>query len=291
MNFDLKSDNKKLICNTDLFYIDILKIAHTFNQDSKIYSHGNLNKHPYFEICYVLNGNCEFELYNEKKFTVTKNSFIIIPPTCEHRIIKESENFSKIFSFFTFIPKENKDNNFYKSARIAINDIKLYKSNKILKFYINQFIKLFRNAENCDCDTLITTNFISFIIEIFEIITKNNKTSPQYIHNDQRINDAIFYIRKNITEAITVEDVAKSVNISSKQLTRLFRSFLSTTPGEYIKNIKIKKIKHLLMDMDYTLSDIAEIMKYNDASALIKFIKKNEGITPQKIRENIFKLQ
>ena len=290
MILNIKSDNKKLTCNTDLFYIDIFHITHVENHTPSTYSQSSLHKHPYFEICYVLKGSCEFELYNKEIFTVKANTFIIFPPTCEHRIIRESEEFSKLYSLFSFLPEKNKDNEFYKMARSAANDVKLYKSNKALKFYINRFIDIFKNGENSDYDTAITANFISFIIEVFKIMTKKSKSEPKYIHNDKRINDALTYISKNITDSPTVEDVAKHLHISSKQLTRSFCTYLSITPGQYIKNIKIKKIKQLLMNMDYTISDIAEIMKYNDASALISFFKKSEGITPQKMRENIFKL-
>ena len=45
---------------------------------------------------------------------------------------------------------------------------------------------------------------------------------------------------------------------------------------EIYSKIKIKKIRELLLNTDYSLTNIAEIMKYNDTSALIKFFKKKK---------------
>lgn len=291
MNIYFKSEEKKLAYKGDLFELDILYITYSNQSPNHSYSQNVLHKHPHYEICAVLNGECEFELYNKKRFIVSKNSFVIFPPMCEHRIIKESESFSKLSAMFSFTPEDNSQNNFYKMAQIVINEVNTYKINPDMKFFINRFVKISDKENFKDYNTLIISNFLSFMIEAFQIMTYKKEIKIQYLYNDKRINDAIGFIENNITESLSVNDVATHLHLSCKQTSRLFLKFLSVTPGKYIQNSKIKKIRELLLNSDYSLTNIAEIMKYNDTSALIKFFKKSEGVTPQKMRDNIIKSQ
>ncbi len=283
-----KTENNQINYSCELFDLDIFYITYNENNEQHSYSQNKLHKHPHYEICCVTNGYCEFEIYNKERFTVSKNGFIIFPPLCEHRIVFESPSFAKLSALFSFIPKESRENSFYKAAQISANDIKVYKSNKNVRFYIQRFLDIF-NGKSMDYNNSILSNFIAFIIEIYDIITYKKEIEIKYVYNDKRINDAIKFIDENISNELSVGVVAKHLHISQRQLTRLFEQFLSTSPGKYIKNVCIKKIRELIMNTDYSLSDIAEIMKYNDTSALIKFFKGQEGITPQKLRDKIIK--
>ena len=283
-----KSEANKINYSCEWFDLDIMYITYNENDENHTYSQDRLHKHPHYEVCCVTNGFCEFEIYNKTRFVVNKNCFIIFPPTCEHRIVFESPGFAKLSALFSFQPKANNDNTFYQAVQIAANDVKVYKSNKNVRFYIQRFLDIFC-GKTMDYENLLLSNFISFMIEAYQIITYNKEIEIKYIYNDKRINDAIKFIDENISNELTVASVAKHLHISQRQLTRLFEQFLSTTPGRYIKNECIKKIRKLIMNTDYSLSDIAEIMKYSDASALIKFFKGQEGITPQKLRDKIIK--
>lgn len=283
-----KSEFNSIDYSCELFDLAIIYITYNENDKNHTYFQDRLHKHPHYEICCVTNGYCEFEVYNKTKFVINKNSFIIFPPACEHRIVFESPEFSKLSALFSFQPKTNKENTFYQSVQIATNDLKIYKSNKDMRFYIQRFISIFR-GRTMDYKNSLLSNFISFMIEAYQIITYKKEIEIKQIYTDKRINDAITFIDGNISNELTVSSVAKNLHLSQKQLTRLFVQFLSTTPGRYIKTACIKKIRALIMTTDNSLSDIAEIMKYSDASALIKFFKSQEGITPQKLRDKIIK--
>ncbi len=285
----LKKESKKISYNCDTFDLEIISIMHNKNDENHSYSQDKLHKHPYYELCFVTEGYCEFEIYTKERFVVKKNSFIIFPPTCEHRIVFESPFFSKISTLYSFIPNENAESNFYQVARIATNDIKTYKSNKNVRFYLQRFLDIFK-SNSMDYDNALLANFISVVIEVCHILTSKKEIEVKYIYNDKRINDVIKFIAENASNELSVRIVAEHLHISQRQLDRLFKEYLSTSPGKYIKNICIKRICELLMNTEYSLSDIAEIMKYNDTSALIKIFKSQEGITPQKYRDSILKV-
>lgn len=284
----LKGESKKISYTCESFDLDIISVMHSKNNENHSYSQDKLHKHPCYELCCVLDGYCEFELYNKERFVVKKNSFIIFPPTCEHRITFESPFFSKTSALYSFIPNENAKSNFYQSVRVAANDIKVYKNNKNVRFYLQRFLDIFK-SNSMDYDNAMLSNFISFILEVCHIITYKKEIGVKYIYNDKRINDVIKFIDENASNELSVRLVAGHLHISQRQLDRLFKEYLSTSPGKYIKNICIKKIRELLMNTEYSLSDIAEIMKYNDTSALIKIFKNQEGITPQKYRDSILR--
>ncbi len=283
-----KSEGNSIEYSCELFNLDIIYITYNENGENHTYSQNRLHKHPHYEICCVTNGYCEFEIYNKTRFVVNKNCFILFPPTCEHRIVFESPGFAKLSALFSFQPIANNENTFYQAVQIAANDIKVYKSNKNIRFYIKRFLDIFC-GKSMDYEHLLLANFISFIIETYQVITYKKKIEIKHLYNDKRINDAIKFIDGNASNELTVASVSKHLHISPKQLTRLFEQFLSTTPGRYIKTACVNKIRELIINTDNSLSDIADIMKYSDASALIKFFKGQEGITPSKLRDKIIK--
>lgn len=283
MNIYHTVNEKKFFYDCEDFTFEAFYISLSEEKNHSYYQN-TLHRHPnFYEFHYVIDGECEFEIYNNKKYRLRKNSFIIFPPNCQHRITYESSTFSKLAGLFSIKPKENTKNNFYRSFEVTANNIEIHKATKNLKFLVS-LVSNFKNNKSRDYDNSLFFNYMSLIMEIFHITTGEKNIENKKIYSDKRINDAIKFIEDNISAELTVSDVSDYLHISGKQLTRLFRTYTGTTPGIFIKNERISILRRLLLNADYTLSDIAEIMQYNDVSALIKFFKNTEGITPQKYR-------
>ena len=98
------------------------------------------------------------------------------------------------------------------------------------------------------------------------------------------IKRAITYMNQNIYEVLTLDVVAKEVGLSSTYFSRTFSDEMEITFVEYLRKIKVEESKKYLVNSDYTLSDIALLLGFNDQSYYSKVFKKVEGITPGKFR-------
>ena len=99
------------------------------------------------------------------------------------------------------------------------------------------------------------------------------------------VNGAKKYIKENYhRQDLTVKDVSKSQYINETYMRSLFKKEAGMTVNEYLTKVRLDKTKEILKSTEYRLSDIAEMVGYNDSSYLSKIFKKNIGISPSKYR-------
>lgn len=106
---------------------------------------------------------------------------------------------------------------------------------------------------------------------------------PQVSLDEQRVKQAMLFIRKNHAEAISLEEIAESIHISKSECCRCFSRTLQMTPFEYLMKYRIfeatkKMIEHLSDPM--SIADIALSVGFNNVSYFNKLFKKFLGCTP-----------
>lgn len=281
MNF-YRTVSQRMLYNNEFFNIEIYSIY-----NNKPTGKLNTKSHstPVYELHYCFKGKGEF-IIDDKTFTLTKNTFLLIPPNYNHSHFFESMAFRKLSIGFSFETSNKNDNNFYSLANKMARNIKIRKSNKQIYNLINR-LNYIMAGQTKDAKTTLMLAAISCIIDVFQVVVEKQETNNDKKYGDKRIDDAILYIKENISASLSVKDVADSLNISTKQLTRLFNQYVKINPGEYIKRYKTREIRNYLISLDYSLSDIADFLGYNDVAALVKFFKKTQGVTPKEFRNEL----
>ena len=91
----------------------------------------------------------------------------------------------------------------------------------------------------------------------------------------------VFYIDKNCTSyELTVSSMAEHFNMTVSALSQKFKKITGMNVLEYITLARIRKSKELLGTRKYTITQVAELVGYNDASTFIRNFKKLENISP-----------
>ena len=275
-----KTADRSFFYDCDSFFCDVIYLAHSDKVKCSSENFQSIHSHPSYELQYITGGYCEFELSDRSIVKIKENEFIIFPPNYNHRIVKESENFSKLAAQFRFNPKNN---HFYNIAEIIFKTpAKMAASKHMRSFY--EIIAAYHQDKLRDLQNAALLSFMSFFVE-----TCHTTVGDQYIHlnespNNHRTNEAVQFIDNNLSANLTVENVANHIHISKKQLERMFITYLGMTPGKYIRKQRAKKIRELLFNEEYTLENIADMLEYNSISSMIKAFKRVEGITPHLLR-------
>lgn len=95
------------------------------------------------------------------------------------------------------------------------------------------------------------------------------------------IEEVEHYIQKNISESLTVEEIAKTVYLSPDHLTRLFKKNHGQTLIDYITEQRMVLAKELLEQEQLSISMISAKVGYNNYSYFTKMFKKYYGKTPR----------
>ena len=104
--------------------------------------------------------------------------------------------------------------------------------------------------------------------------------SKQEQINYTRIANAIDYIRANFKDQPSLDEIAKSVNLSSFHFQRLFTNWAGVSPKKFMQYISIEYAKQLLKSNHSTLLETAYETGLSGTSRLHDLFINIEGMTP-----------
>jgi AraC-like DNA-binding protein/mannose-6-phosphate isomerase-like protein (cupin superfamily) len=114
-------------------------------------------------------------------------------------------------------------------------------------------------------------------------------TSPHTSLDEQRVKQAMLYIRTHHAEPISLEDIADSIHISKSECCRCFSRTLQMTPFEYLMKYRIFEATKKMTDNPQesrSISDLAMSVGFNNTSYFNKLFKKYLGCTPTYYRKH-----
>ena len=100
------------------------------------------------------------------------------------------------------------------------------------------------------------------------------------------IGSSIQYIEDHITENITVNNIAKSVGVSSFYFQKGFAMLCRFTVSEYIRNRKLALAGNDLLVTDEKIIDIAVKYGYDSPDSFTRAFTRFHGVTPTSVRKD-----
>ena len=99
---------------------------------------------------------------------------------------------------------------------------------------------------------------------------------------------AINYIKANLSNSISIKEVAKHACVSVNTLERHFQKTLNVSPNSYIKKKRLAYAAKLLAS-GCSVAEASENSGFSDYSSFIALFKKTYGLTPYKYKRNLNK--
>jgi transcriptional regulator GlxA family with amidase domain len=103
-------------------------------------------------------------------------------------------------------------------------------------------------------------------------------------HEDEPIKQAQEFIEKNVTEKISIEDLAVKFAIGRRHFERRFKKATNNTPSEYIQRVKIEAAKKQLENTRKNVNEVMYDVGYADTKAFRTIFKKVTGLSPVEYR-------
>ncbi|MBP1962349.1 response regulator [Paenibacillus aceris] len=113
--------------------------------------------------------------------------------------------------------------------------------------------------------------------------------SKLLLENQQKDKNVIFeiaeYLEKHYHEDVTLQDIAGRFYLSREYISRKFKQEFEVNLSDYLGQIRMSKAKVLLRNPHLRISQVAEMVGYQDEKYFSKVFKKLEGITPNEYRK------
>jgi len=99
-----------------------------------------------------------------------------------------------------------------------------------------------------------------------------------------KLSSVIQMMEKNIEEPISPAVLAKEVGMSTRQLERLFRRYLTRSPKRYYMELRLQKARNLLMQTDMSVINVALACGFASPSHFSKCYRAHYSKTPYRER-------
>lgn len=159
------------------------------------------------------------------------------------------------------------------------------------KLILGKLRQLSKLQTQCDSE-FQTRNLLSeiWLLLLEELGNADSSTFHAPAKNQDRILTMIAFIQENFTQKLTLEEIADSASVSTRECLRCFRTSIHQSPMDYLIEYRVRCAKKLLEATDLTITDIALRCGFNSNSYFTKLFHRSCGKTPNAYRKEFRQL-
>jgi AraC-like DNA-binding protein len=134
--------------------------------------------------------------------------------------------------------------------------------------------------ESCFIDRLeLDFLMLGFFAELFSRYSKNKNKATKIGTEKTSVIKAMDYLHDHYKSDISIDELAKFINLSPFYLMRVFQRELGIAPYGYLLNVRLMKAKEALTGIK-TIAEVAVENGFYDQSHFTKSFKRVFGVTP-----------
>ena len=237
--------------------------------------------YPYYCLNFLVSGETTLEI-DGQEFTVLPNQCFLIPPnTPVHYYSKEAAKKIEVFWI-----------NFYGRDCEKLISMTAFSKTPVLQLPANvrsgilsnfkEALSLcnYQHIQGIICNQLLSTIIKALLInsKLFIEATPRKKLTD--------FDKIITLINTNLfSQSLNATFICNQCYITPEHLSRLFKKNMNLHFSSYVNTERIKKASALLLDTDYPLVKIAELVGYGDVYYFCKIFKKYRLMTPTEYRK------
>lgn len=132
--------------------------------------------------------------------------------------------------------------------------------------------------ENADSTDTVTETLSSMIENV--LIEKY----PASTNSADAVQRIIQYARANLDKDLTVKEMGRRFSFTPNYLSQIFKKETGSNFVSFINDLRVEKAKELLRGSELKVSEIVEMVGYNDSQYFYRIFKKHTGMTPIEYR-------
>ena len=247
---------------------DLLAIRkYIFVKDYKVIYLGRINNlslhsHITWSLCICIEG--EFFL-RSKLFTGTVSNSILIPPGIDHEI-ESNDSLVLVVFFEKFLKSENLNTNSFQISPLSM---------EIVNEWRNKLIPI----------SILSYNEIDQVMNILLRDLKLHLNTFSMNQLDGRIKMILSRLNTSLDERLRIEDLAKSVDLSTSRISHLFKSQMGVSIATCRIWLKLRNLSQSLK-LGKNLTYAAQESGFFDSSHFNRVFKRYFGLAPHKVFSN-----
>lgn len=240
--------------------------------------HGD--EYPFWEFLYIHKGQMDVEV-DGKSFELRQGQIIFFPP---HKLHKQKSEGKGNLSFLTI----TFDGEISHADILASHPV--YADDECQKI-IQSILREDKDGDIC-ADDMIVCELTRLLITVLRHIHADSVVTriPPRLRvtvDNSYITECISLIHQNITGTITLPWLAKQLSLSPSYLSSLFKQKVGRSNSEYVRLVRLEKVKDMIAEGRYTIAQISDILGYCSPTYLSTEFKREYGISPKEYAKMI----
>lgn len=218
--------------------------------------------------------------YNGERFNLSKNQVFILPANEKHAYGADYANPWSIY--WVHFCGENVDmfsSITGKLISLEESDKSRYADRFLLFEEMYQNLEMGYSPENLEYVCFCLMHFLASIKYV------NQYREIKKVKETDSIQKSISFMKGNLENKISLDDIAGHVNYSGSHFSALFSERTSYSPMEYYNQLKIQRACSFLQFTDLKIKEIAFRLGYYDPFHFSKAFHKEMEITPKEYRK------
>ena len=240
-----------------------------------------LHYHDFFEMEIVSAGKGR-QLFNGVPFDLNYRDIYLIKPIDNHQIHSDNIQFSHFAIKEEFIPK-------WLLTRLSFfkNPVVYHLSEDEYKSFISLYQLLDSQLKKYDKNRISPIeNIIELIFILFLQLDKDEKNTIVDSEN-YTVSKILYFIQKNkkFTEKISLQEIANYIGYSKYYTSSLFHKSYGITIQDYIINQRIEYAKKLILESNYSITEIIMECGFTSPSNFYSKFMKIVGYSPTNFKK------
>ena len=253
------------------------------------------HKHLFFELVYVLSGQCHQNIFHND-LQLTEGQFCIIAPNVEHTVgVFDSDS----IVINILIRRNTFEDIFYDILR-DVNKISVFFNETLFSKTHNKYL-IFDTNRDVEIKQYILTMFLEYLNKdryyekilnsqlmiLFSKILRKYENNIIYPLKTSKGNknciEMITYIEQNY-QSVTLQSLSDYFHFSTSYCSRIIKQYTGKNFTEIVQNIKFKKACSLLLKSNISVSKISTFVGFENVEHFTRLFKKKFKMTPCQYR-------
>jgi AraC-like DNA-binding protein len=260
------------------------------------------------EIVLILSGYGEV-IIEDRKYECSRGDLLLIRPGSVHSMTARDEDpFNMYVVHFDFFYE--RERNFWPHKKIYVNQDEVNIPDEHLMRYVPVFENSFIFPEHMKVSNyslleilmkklidlqnavqpvreLVSKAYLTEVLSILYDEATSKKAVQPFNAGFEKIKPAFDYINGNIEKNIRISELAAMCCLNGNYFGNLFKQQTGYSPNAYIIKTRIEKAKALLLENHHTISEVSEMVGFNDLHYFSFYFKKIEGMSPSAYRHTV----
>ena len=246
----------------------------------------DIHFHNEYELIYVIRG-CVKVTAGDTCYTASENHLILISNLEQHSVRNPGTVYER-YCVTLDVAKTDRYIGHPRLLSLLKNHPKGFPHVLDATPFQDAALRIFQNMIRYKDSDFANELIVACITELLALLCTYYPTqfSPHASASEDKILKVQQYIDQHYKDPLKMDDLAKQFFISNCYLSHKFKELTGLSPKQYLSSVRLKNASVLLLNSDFSVSEIAETVGFPDHSNFIRSFKKIYGVLPKDFRRH-----